>query len=185
MYLSSSFICLFGLLAVAHPLYFFLLKMALMEIIPHLLHVYTWINVCIYGKFLLPSKLWYEIQIKQTRSDPCERKPSDLIKMSEMPYLGQYLVVRKCFILKIATMNQICTSYKIYLLEIIGKLINKTKRATFPYPPFFWNALYEFQGPLNLLYFGQSMVYGTTLPNSWNICCTISWLQNVNKQLQQ
>ena len=55
--------------------------------------------------------------------------------------LVEKLVVRKCFILKIAAMNQIFTGYKIYLLEIIGKLINKTKCATFPYPPFFWDAL--------------------------------------------
>ena len=34
-------------------------------------------------------------------------------------------------------MNQMFTAHKIYSLEIIGKLINKTKRATFPYPPFF------------------------------------------------
>ena len=39
-------------------------------------------------------------------------------------------------------MNQIFTGYKIYLLEIIWKLINKTKRATFPYHTFFWDALY-------------------------------------------
>ena len=39
-------------------------------------------------------------------------------------------------------MNQIVTGYKVYLLEIIGKLINKTKCATFPYPPFFWDTLY-------------------------------------------
>jgi hypothetical protein len=32
--------------------------------------------------------------------------------------------------------------YKIYLLGIIGNLINKTKRATFPYPTFFLDALY-------------------------------------------
>jgi hypothetical protein len=47
------------------------------------------------------------------------------------------LVVRICFILKIAAMNQIFTGYKIYLLDIIGKLINKTIRATFPYHTFF------------------------------------------------
>jgi hypothetical protein len=47
------------------------------------------------------------------------------------------LIVRKCFILKIAAMNQIFTGYKIYLLEIIGELINKTNCGTFPYPPFF------------------------------------------------
>jgi hypothetical protein len=39
-------------------------------------------------------------------------------------------------------MNQIFTGYKIYLLEIIGKLINNTKRDTFPYHTFFWDALY-------------------------------------------
>ena len=47
--------------------------------------------------------------------------------------LVEKLIVRKCVILKIAAMNQIFTGYKIYLLEIIGKLINKTNRATFPF----------------------------------------------------
>ena len=57
--------------------------------------------------------------------------------------LVEKLIVRKCFIFKIAAMNQICTGYKIYLSEIIGKLINKSKRATFPYPTFFLDALYN------------------------------------------
>jgi hypothetical protein len=80
--------------------------------------------------------LSYENQIKQTRSDPCERKPSYLIKLSDKPYLCQYLVVRKYFMLQIAAINQIFTGYKIYLLEIIGKLRNKTKHATYPYTTF-------------------------------------------------
>ena len=75
-------VCLFGLLAVAHPLFFFSCKWLI--IIPQLLHVCTWIKVCI-GLFLLPSKLWFEIQIKHTRSDPCEHKPAYLIKISDKP----------------------------------------------------------------------------------------------------
>ena len=56
--------------------------------------------------------------------------------------LVETLIVRKCFILKIAAMNQICTGYMIYLIKIIGKLINKTKCATFPYHTFFLDVLY-------------------------------------------
>jgi hypothetical protein len=39
-------------------------------------------------------------------------------------------------------MNHIFPGYKSYLLEIIGKLINKIKRATFPYHTFFLDVLY-------------------------------------------
>ena len=57
--------------------------------------------------------------------------------MLYQPYIGLKLVARKCFILKIATMNLIYTGYTIHLLEIIGKLKDKTKLATFPYHIFF------------------------------------------------
>ena len=62
--------------------------------------------------------------------------------MSYKPYSGLQLFVVKCFILKIATMNLICTGYEIHLLEISGNLIDKPKRATFQYHTFFGDALY-------------------------------------------
>ena len=67
------------------PILFFLsYKWLTLEIIPQLLHVCTWIKVCI-GLFLLPFKLWFEIQIKHTRFDPCECKAAYLIKISDKP----------------------------------------------------------------------------------------------------
>ena len=53
--------------------------------------------------------------------------------MLYQPYIGIKLVARKCFVLKIATMNLICTGYKMCFMKTIIKLINKTKQTTFPY----------------------------------------------------
>ena len=139
---SAVFGCLFGLLAVAHPLYFFLLKMTCIG-------DNTTFTACVHMNqskhmdyFFYP--LSYDMKFKLNIQDLIHVNASHHTwsKCLTSHMLVEKLIVRKCFILKIAAMNQIFTGYKIYLLEIIGKLINKTKRATFPYHTFFWDALY-------------------------------------------
>ena len=64
-----------------------------------------------------------------------------LINKSDKPYLSLFLIVQKCFILKIAAIYSIFRGYTTYMLEIIGKLGNKTKHDIFQYPTFFCDAL--------------------------------------------
>jgi hypothetical protein len=139
--ISAVFGCLFVLLAIAQPLFVFLLKMTFIgdnTTFTVIVHMNQSMRM---DYFFYP--LSYDMKFKLNIQDLIHVNASHHSRSRYLTshMLVEKLILRKCFILKIAAMNQMFTGYKIYLLEIIGKLINKTKRATFPYPPFFWDAL--------------------------------------------
>ena len=133
------FVCL-GCWLLPILFFFFSYKWLTLEIIPQLLHESKYAL----DYFFYP--LSYDLKFKLNIQDLIHVNASQHTwsKCLTSHKLVETLIVRKCFILKIAAMNQICTGYKIYLMKIIGKLINKTKRATFPYHTFLWDALYIF-----------------------------------------